>query len=241
MLWLANGLIGLALVVGLAAGASGPLYRWGWIGLADAFSLMRAGAIAALVISALGVVLLLSLLRRPEGRWRCLVALIVAAPAFLGPWNMMRTAQQVPPIHDISTDLEDPPPFRVLAERRGADENPAAYPGESVASQQRGAYEAIAPLMLEMPPAEAFSLARTVAGGMDWEVVAARPGEGRIEAVATTAWWGFRDDVVIRVTPAPAGSRLDIRSASRVGRSDLGKNARRIREFQQRLRRRVDG
>jgi uncharacterized protein (DUF1499 family) len=241
MLWLANGLIGLALVAGLAVGAGGPLYRWEWISLADAFSLMRTGAVAALAISAVGFVLLLCLLRRPEGRWRCLVALIVAAPAFLGPWSMMRTApfRQHPKRRRLLQIGGDVVNRRHLL--RGAEENPAVYPGESVARQQREAYEDIAPLMLEVPPAEAFSLARTAAGEMGWEIAAARPDEGRIEAVATTSWWGFRDDVVIRVTPAPAGSRLDIRSASRVGRSDLGKNAQRIREFRQHLRRRVDG
>jgi uncharacterized protein (DUF1499 family) len=66
---------------------------------------------------------------------------------------------------------------------------------------------------------------------MGWEIVAAEAAEGRIEATETTAWWGFKDDVVIRIAPEGTGSRLDIRSMSRVGKSDLGKNADRIRAF----------
>ena len=68
------------------------------------------------------------------------------------------------------------------------------------------------------------------ARGMGWEIAAAEAGEGRIEATDTTAWWGFKDDVVIRITAEGEGSRLDIRSMSRVGKSDIGKNAERIRK-----------
>ena len=66
---------------------------------------------------------------------------------------------------------------------------------------------------------------------MGWHIVAAKSEEGRIEATATTLWFGFKDDVVIRIMPTAAGSRLDIRSKSRVGLSDVGVNAARIREF----------
>jgi len=67
---------------------------------------------------------------------------------------------------------------------------------------------------------------------MGWRVVSSAPAEGRLEASDTTRWFGFTDDIVVRVTAAPNGSRIDVRSASRVGRSDLGVNARRIRAFQ---------
>jgi uncharacterized protein (DUF1499 family) len=108
---------------------------------------------------------------------------------------------------------------------------PAAYPGGEVAAAQRRAYPDIGPLALAMPPATAFARALDAAKGMGWEIVAADAGAGRIEATATTPWFGFRDDVVVRITPAAAGSRVDVRSVSRVGRSDLGTNARRIREY----------
>lgn len=233
--WLPNALIGLALLALLAVAAAGPLYRFEWLALGGAFLLMRAGAIAALGVSAVGLILLVVLLRRPEGRWRCVAALVIAAPAFLGPWSMAHTAGQVPPIHDISTDLADPPAFEVLAERRKPDDNPSAYPGGEIAQQQRAAYGDIRPLRLEIPAAQALDEALAVARDMGWEIAAVDREAGRIEAVAVTPWWGFRDDVVIRVRASANGSRVDIRSASRVGVSDLGQNAQRIRAFQARM------
>jgi uncharacterized protein (DUF1499 family) len=62
-------------------------------------------------------------------------------------------------------------------------------------------------------------------------VVASDPAAGRIEANETTRWFRFTDDVVIRVAPDGAGSRVDVRSVSRVGRSDFGVNAGRIRAY----------
>jgi uncharacterized protein (DUF1499 family) len=71
---------------------------------------------------------------------------------------------------------------------------------------------------------------------MQWEIVATDSSAGRIEATATTRVFRFKDDVVIRIRPRDSGSRLDIRSVSRIGGSDLGKNASRIRDFIARLR-----
>ena len=110
------------------------------------------------------------------------------------------------------------------------------YAGEETAAQQRGAYPEIKPQVLPVLPDEAFERALAVAGEMGWEIVAAEKGEGRIEATDTTFWFGFKDDVVIRIQPAEAGSRVDVRSASRVGVGDLGVNAARIRRFLEGLR-----
>src|SRR5262249_43625625 len=96
---------------------------------------------------------------------------------------------------------------------------------------QRAAYPDIAPVILSVPPAEAFKKVDAVAMAMGWDVVARAPAEGRIEAVATSLWFGFRYDIVVRIRPDGPGSRIDIRSKSRDGDSDLGVNARRIREF----------
>jgi uncharacterized protein (DUF1499 family) len=100
---------------------------------------------------------------------------------------------------------------------------------------QRSAYPDIVPIVLAVPAAEAFKRIDKVATEMDWEIVARAPNEGRLEAVATSDWFGFRDDIVVRIRPDSAGSRVDIRSKSRVGESDLGVNAKRIREFIARL------
>jgi uncharacterized protein (DUF1499 family) len=118
----------------------------------------------------------------------------------------------------------------VLAQRAGAA-NPAEYGGADVAAQQRTAYPDIRPVTLSDPPARAFERALAAARGEGWEIVAAVPAEGRIEATDTTRWFGFKDDVVVRVKPEGSGSRVDVRSLSRVGKSDVGKNASRIREY----------
>ncbi len=118
---------------------------------------------------------------------------------------------------------------------RAAAAVPAAYPGSETAQAQRRAYPDIAPLELAVPPAAAFARALDAATAMGWEIVAADAVAGRIEATATTPWFGFRDDVVVRVAPTPTGSRIDVRSVSRVGKSDLGANAKRIRAYLARL------
>jgi uncharacterized protein (DUF1499 family) len=106
-----------------------------------------------------------------------------------------------------------------------------------VAAQQKQGYPDIVPALLRVLPDRALARAEAAARALGWEIVAAVPAEGRLEATATTRWFGFKDDIVVRVTPAPGGSQVDIRSVSRVGKSDLGANARRIRAFLAALRR----
>ena len=134
-------------------------------------------------------------------------------------------------IHDITTDMLNPPAFVALLETRRKCPNGADYGGPDVAAAQRKAYPDIKTQDLSFPSDVAFQKALAAARKMKWEIVDADPAGGRIEAVATTFLFRFKDDVVIRITPAGAASRLDIRSASRVGKSDLGANARRIRRF----------
>jgi uncharacterized protein (DUF1499 family) len=144
---------------------------------------------------------------------------------------MRKTASSVPPIHDITTDTANPPVFVAIAPLRAEAPNGVEYKAEDNAAQQQEAYPDIEPLVTDVPPAEMFSRAEATARAMNWEIVATSPEEGRIEATDTTMWFGFKDDVVIRITPEGEGSRLDIRSMSRVGKSDIGKNAERIRAF----------
>jgi uncharacterized protein (DUF1499 family) len=141
----------------------------------------------------------------------------------------------LPVINDITTDTANPPAFVAILPRRVDAPVPAAYPGGTFAQAQREAYPDIAPLVLRIPPAAAFAKAEDVARTGGWEIVAADQAAGRIEATATTAWFGFKDDIVVRITPTPQGSRIDVRSVSRVGKSDLGTNAKRIRAYLARL------
>jgi uncharacterized protein (DUF1499 family) len=144
-------------------------------------------------------------------------------------------AKRVPPIHDITTGTAHPPTFVALAPARAAAPNGLAYEGAAVAAAQQQAYPDIVPYDAPLPPATLFAQAAMVARDAGWAIVAVKPQEGRIEATATNLLFGFTDDIVIRITPHEGGSQLDIRSMSRVGRSDVGVNARRIRRFLTRL------
>jgi uncharacterized protein (DUF1499 family) len=137
----------------------------------------------------------------------------------------------VPRIHDVTTDTEDPPQFVALLTTRQASFNGAAYGGPAVAAMQKKGYPDIVPLLLPDPPERAFSRIEAAARGLGWHVVAAAPAQGRLEATDITPLFRFKDDIVVRVVPALNGSLVDIRSVSRIGRSDLGANAKRIRAF----------
>jgi uncharacterized protein (DUF1499 family) len=164
------------------------------------------------------------------------------SPAILGlvvvgfPWSYWRAAQAVPPIHDITTDPDDPPAFDAILPARAGAPNPATYGGQELAAQQRQAYPDIRPLTLDLPAERAFGLALETARAQGWRIVASEPQRRRIEASDQTFWFGFIDDVVIRVTPAGTSSRIDVRSVSRVGKSDIGTNAARIRAYLEKLR-----
>jgi uncharacterized protein (DUF1499 family) len=145
-------------------------------------------------------------------------------------------ASAVPPIHDITTDPEDPPRFAAVLEVRGADANPLDYDAGELAELTREAYPEVAPIVTDTPPSVAFDRARVLVEQMGWELVDADARAGRIEATDTTLFYGFEDDVVIRLRPAEGGgTRIDLRSVSRVGQSDLGANAARIRAFIERF------
>jgi uncharacterized protein (DUF1499 family) len=223
----------LALLAALAAAAAGLGYRSGLWPLGTGFAVLRYaiyGGIAAVAAALLGVVL-----ARPGGPRRGLyraIAGLVMATAVLGVLgNTLRAARAVPPIHDITTDLDDPPAFVAVIPLRGEGAHPVAYGGAKVAAQQRAGYPGIGPVEVELAPARLYDLALATALDMGWEIVAAQPSEGRIEATATTFWFGFKDDVVIRVRAQGSGARLDIRSLSRIGQGDAGTNAARIKAY----------
>jgi uncharacterized protein (DUF1499 family) len=147
------------------------------------------------------------------------------------PWQMKQKAARVPAIHDITTDTEDPPRFlAVLALRQGAP-NSAEYDGPAVASQQQAAYPDIRPVTLRGTSQEVFTRTLRAAEAMGWDIVAADQAEGRIEATDTTFWFGFKDDIVVRIRSKGDESVIDVRSVSRVGKSDVGTNAERIRAY----------
>jgi uncharacterized protein (DUF1499 family) len=142
-------------------------------------------------------------------------------------------AYRLPAIYDVTTDPIDPPRFEAIARLRPRDANPVTYAGLYTAEQQRVAYSDIEPDLTIATPQEAYDAVLKVIGKRKWHVVDSRPPQatapGLVEAIARTPILGFRDDVVVRVRATPDGSRIDIRSASRYGRHDLGANAARVR------------
>jgi len=153
---------------------------------------------------------------------------LLAYPAYLGS-----KAYRLPAINDITTDPTDPPRLEALARVRRQGSNPAAYPGAAVAAQQAEAYPDIEPLSLSASPLVVYETVYRLITKQKWRIVESRrplPGrrDGHIEAVARTPIMGFRDDIVVRIRPERDGARVDIRSASRYGKHDLGTNAARV-------------
>ena len=227
----------LAVLAGLTALLAGLGSRWGWWDFRLGFTILKWGGytgLAAMTLSLIGCVV-----SRPGGPRRgfllavsgLLISLVIIG--VLAGW--IWTARHVPPIHDITTDTENPPAFAAVLPLREGAPNPAEYGGPEIAAQQRAGYPDLGPAILSVPPQQAFERALAVARNMGWEVVASNLADGRIEATDTTFWFGFKDDVVVRITPAEGGSRMDVRSVSRVGRSDVGTNAKRIQRYLQKV------
>ncbi len=156
-----------------------------------------------------------------------IISLLIVTPVL----KYIPAAFSVPPIHDITTDTQNPTLFVDILPLRAGAPNMSDYGGADVAALQQAAYPGLAPLMLPLSPGEAFSKAQKLIEAHGWTLVAAVPGEGRIEATAETKNMRFKDDLVIRIAPAPEGSKIDMRSVSRFGKSDLGVNAKRITGF----------
>lgn len=230
--------LALAVLAVLLLLLSGPGARLGWWHFRTGFSLMRWSAYAGMAAIVVG--LAAAALTRPGTRREfvparfvvAILALVLATGAVFVPWRWQQVARAAPPIHDITTDTQNPPEFIAVAPLRADASNPVEYAGMETAAAQRNAYPDIQPLLLRVPADEAFRRALDAAVSLGWEIVASEPAAGRIEATDRTRWFGFYDDVVVRVTPVDANrSVVDVRSKSRVGRGDAGANAQRVRRF----------
>jgi len=223
---------GAVAVAGLALlGAAGPAYRVG-VPLGSAFSMVRWAASIALG----GAVLSLVAVFWSRRKGRTGPAVVAGLAVLLGlltaavGYGWLRQAQAAPALHDVTTDLENPPAFEALAARRPGDSNPLTRSRE-MDQLQRQHYADLAPVTLSQPQRLVFERARLVAENQGWTIVTSDQDSGRLEATDTTWWFGFTDDVVVRLTPWGTGTRVDVRSASRYGATDTGTNARRIRRF----------
>jgi len=207
--------------------------RWHWWHFRTGFTMLQWGGYGALLATAVSLIgaILAGTTHLRRGLVASLAGLLIALIVASVLWSWKQTALRVPPIHDITTDTDNPPAFAAILPLRADAANPAEYGGPEIAAQQKKGYPNLAPLTLPLPPAQAYEIARSAADKMCWKIVASNPAEGRIEATDTTFWFGFKDDIIIRITPTSDGSRIDVRSVSRVGRSDVGTNAKRIEKY----------
>jgi uncharacterized protein (DUF1499 family) len=226
----------LVIVCAIAVAISGPGYRMNWWPLPVAFGTLRWATWIVIGLTVIAIVLAgVAAFARPGGSRRGLaeaaVAIVIGAVTMVGPLTLMQQGKQVPPIHDITTDTDNPPQFVTVLPLRADARNPVAYGGPEIAAQQKKAFPQVAPLQLSVPVDKAYERALAIAREAGWTIVSADAASRRIEATATTPFFGFKDDVVIVVTASGAGSRIDMRSLSRIGRSDLGANARRVESY----------
>ena len=233
--WWAQAILigGVIAAVCLPLGALGTkVGLWAFTG---GFMLLAAGAVLATLASFLGVIAYIISLRKNLVAERSTVLIgIFLGVVVLGILGMQYSAaSSVPPIHNISTDTVNPPQFdKIVALRTAAKANPLTYNSAELAPQQTKAYPWVKPLTLQASADEVVDRAEAVLRDMGLEIVSVNKNAGLVEATATTFWFGFKDDVAVRVQPAAdGGTRVDVRSISRVGQSDLGANAARIGEI----------
>lgn len=222
-----------AIISALLVILPGPLFRMG-VDFGTLFQILTVGTIAAFVFAILALVALILAFARGRPKLVPALAVLIAGGAAIFMGSLMNQGRSVPPIHDITTDMDSPPAFVAVAPLRADAPNPVDY-DPAIAAQQREAYPDIQPLTVDAPAGDVFERALAAVEDRGWTLVEANPQEGRIEATATTGWFGFQDDVVIRIQPSGIGTRVDVRSKSRMGQSDLGANAARIRAFIQDL------
>jgi uncharacterized protein (DUF1499 family) len=216
--------------------ALGPIgWRAGWWHFRVGFFYLMPWAgyfgVAAVMVAVLALVLGRAVISWP-GVVIGIVAFIAGGLTAYAPLHYYAMGGKYPPIDDITTDTVNPPAFvAVVAARLAEDDNSATYGGARIAAQQQRAYPDIEPLVLAIPPVKAFAHALDTAHRMGWTIVDGDPVAGRIEANDRSRWFGFIDDIVIRITASGAGSKIDMRSSSRHGRGDFGVNAARIRAY----------
>ncbi len=190
---------------------------------------------AAVLLAAIGLLvglvsLFVSRKRGYDGDPPALFTSIAICAVILVTMGMQfQKGTSVPAIHNISTDVSDPPQFtEAIVALRGDTSNPLEYDADELAILQQGAYPDVKTILVNAPKDETVERVRGVLEDLGLEIVTVDPAGGVVEATDTTFWFGFKDDVVVRVRPSESGSVVDVRSVSRVGLSDLGANAARI-------------
>lgn len=234
----------VAFVPALAIGLAGPGARFGLWEYGDGFSMMRQAAWPAMIMAGVAFVAFLVALFKARGLAAlALVAALSAGAAASVPIQMRALVNANPFIHDVTTDFENPPVIIAAADL--PRKNPPEYLGDSpaprseltVAESQRQAFPDIQPMVVDGDVDEVAAQALSALKSMGLEILAENKTEDGIvlEAAHTSLWYGFVDDFIVRLTPVEGGTRVDVRSKSRVGGSDLGANAKRVRDFLKRM------
>ncbi len=225
----------IAVLVLLGVGVGGANTRI--LGPEIGFRIFMLGVVLA-ALSAIGLGATAAFASATGRAWRRSALLGALIP--LGVVGLILSSQaqlRAPIMNDIATDLDDPPAF--LPEVGAGGESLASlgpWPAE-LRALQKASYPGVGPLQLAEGPGAGFARSLAAARAMpDWRITRVDEARGEIQAVASSALFRFQDDVLIRVRPDGEGSRIDLRSRSRVGRGDLGANAARILAFQERFR-----
>ena len=212
-----------------------------------AVNLFAVGAGAAGLAMLVALVALVQIWRRGlAGAGRAAFGILLPMLLLAWPLTYVPAFLKLPKINDVTTDVTAPPRFVALAKLRTGESNPAVYPGSRFALEQQKAYPDLRTFVIDRSAQETFELVEEAVRKLKWRVAASEPPVGRpakggtIEATDNTLVVGFTDDIVIRVEGSVNRSRIDVRSASRHGRHDLGQNATRVRRFFAELQSRID-
>ncbi len=195
------------------------------------FMLLAVGVVLATIVFFLGIIAAVytSSKKLNDDRRSSLIGVAISVVILGLMGNQFITASAVPSIHNISTDVDNPPEFQhLVAVREEEGANPLGYDAAVLAEPQQQAYPYVKSLITTDGPSVVYPRVTQVLEELGMEVAFADPARGHIEATDTTFWFGFKDDVVIRIVGEGSGAIVDVRSVSRVGQSDLGKNAQRI-------------
>ncbi|MEM7282005.1 MAG: DUF1499 domain-containing protein [Pseudomonadota bacterium] len=225
--------LGLVIAVSCLLGAlfGGLGSRFGWWDFSLGFTILRYSVYAAGAAAALAVLSGIFTMVGGQGlRLRHFVVLAIAAIVFGVPYQARNEFRKVPTIADATTDFDNAPVFvDLVAVREQTAKNPLEFRGGETIERQKASFPELKTLHTSMSPEQVIAAAQAIAETQGWEVVAAKKDEGRLEATATTFWFGFKDDIVVRAVAAEDGQTIvDARSASRVGFLDGGANAKRV-------------
>jgi hypothetical protein len=236
--WWAKILLLIAVLLLLLLPSAALGHKWGVLDLGTSFALLGvvvAGGLISLILAVFAMIYASNKSLAAEKRASMVVIGILLAPLLVMGFQIVN-ARSVPAIHDITTDAANLPRFDVAVRLRENASNDLEYGQDALSAQQlwsmqRQAYPEIRSIQSRLPVSDAFSRATDLLKQQGLEIVGSDRTNGRIEAVATTFWFGFKDDLVVRIMPNENGSVIDLRSVSRVGQSDLGANAMRISRF----------